>query len=140
MPAGFKFNSELNKNWYVGTDGNLHSISLENEKIKTGETKTLKLILTKTLEGNDAGLIPNTAEIYRSTNDEQIEDIDSKAGDKANKEDDISTASIIISIGTGLAQICLYGIFIALIVIGIVLYIIKKKGGRVDWKNLKLRF
>lgn len=140
LPSGFKFSSELNKDWYVGSDNNLHSISLSNEKIATGETKELTVILTKTLEQNGGGLITNTAEIYKSSNDQNISDTDSIAGNKANGEDDISTASVIISVSTGAIKICMAVIFVILVLIGIALYIIKKKGGRIDWKKLKVEF
>lgn len=140
LPSGFKFSSELNKDWYVGSDNNLHSISLGNEKIAAGETKNLTVILTKTLQQNEGGLVTNTAEIYKSSNEHNIADTDSIAGNKANGEDDISTASVIISVSTGAIKICLTVLLIMLIIIAIILFIIKKKGGRVDWKRLKVEF
>ena len=102
--------------------------------------KKLTVILTKTLEQNGGGLITNTAEIYKSSNDQNISDTDSIAGNKANGEDDISTASVIISVSTGAIKICMAVIFVILVLIGIALYIIKKKGGRIDWKKLKVEF
>ena len=132
IPVGYKFSSELNKDWYINSDGELHNVSLEDEKISFGESKTLKLILTKTLTANDAGLTVNTAEIYKSSNDQNINDKDSVAGNKQDKEDDISNASVIISIGTGKFTICVIGILITLIVIAILIYVYFWKRKEVD--------
>lgn len=137
IPAGLKFNSELNRDWYIGKDGNLHNTSISNQKLLPKETKELTLILTKTMDENDGGLISNTAEIYKSSNDKNIEDIDSKAGNKADGEDDISTAGVIISIGTGIVKICLITIFIILVIAGVVIFIIKRKGGELFGKSKK---
>lgn len=137
IPAGLKFNSELNKNWYMAEDGKLNSTSLSNQKILPGETKEITLLLTKTLDENDGGLISNTAEIYKSSNDKNIEDKDSIAGNKLNGEDDISTAGVIISIGTGIVKICVITIFVGLVIAGIVVYIIKRKGGELFGKSKK---
>lgn len=137
IPAGLKFNSELNKDWYIGKDGNLHNTSISNQKLLPKETKELTLILTKTMDENDGGLISNTAEIYKSSNDKNIEDIDSKAGNKADGEDDISTAGVIISIGTGIVKICLITIFVILVIAGVVIFIIKRKGGELFGKSKK---
>lgn len=135
LPSELEFNSELNKDWYVANDGNLHNLSLANKKIKVGETKNLSLVLTKTLTENEAGLISNTAEIYISSNNQNIEDKDSKPGNKATPEDDISTAGVIISIGTGILKICLIGIFIILVIIGAVILIMKRKEGEMIEKT-----
>ena len=53
LPVAFKFTSELNKDWYLSEDGKLHNNSLENEKIVAGETKEVKLILTKTITSEE---------------------------------------------------------------------------------------
>lgn len=134
MPTGFKFSSELNKDWYMASDGKLHSTSLGNEKIKSGETKTVSLILTKSLSGNDGGLIANTAEIYKCSNDKSLKDIDSIPGNNANGEDDISVANIIITVSTGIVKICLIGLFIILMIIVILIYFVRRKGGRYSEK------
>ncbi len=118
IPAGLKFNSELNKDWYIGKDGNLHNTSISNQKLLPNETKELTLILTKTMDESDGGLISNTAEIYKCSND-------------------ISTAGVIISIGTGIVKICLITIFVILVIAGVVIFIIKRKGGELFGKSKK---
>jgi len=101
LPSGFDFSTELNKDWYISTDGQLHTISLKDEKIKAGEEKEVKLILTKTLKEDETGLFVNTAEIGQSSNEEGILDIDSMPGNKLDKEDDISNAELIVAVNTG---------------------------------------
>ena len=127
IPNGFKFNSELNKDWYIGTDKNLHNSSLSNEKIEAGKTKTLKLILTKTLDESKGQTSINYAEIYKASNIENIEDKDSTPGNNVTGEDDISSASLIIAISTGIEKIFVGAIILILILSGGILIKIKKK-------------
>ena len=128
LPSTFKFNSELNKDWYLSDDGNLHNISLENEKILAGETKEVKLVLTKTLENEEeTGKFSNTAEIAKSSNEEGVDDVDSVQNNKAQEEDDISTASIIITITTGRTLQYLFVVTIVIIAILSIVYFINKK-------------
>lgn len=129
IPEGFKFSSELNKDWYVGTDKNLHSTSFESEKIKVGETKTLNLILTKTLSQSNGQTLVNTAEIYKASNSENINDRDSTPGNKKNGEDDMSSATLIVAISTGIGPIFIGSTLIVLFVILVIVLIMKKKEG-----------
>lgn len=55
IPTDLKFSSEINKDWYISTDGNLHNTSLTNDVIDVGETKILTLTLTKTMTENNTG-------------------------------------------------------------------------------------
>ena len=119
MPKDMTFSSELNKDWYIGTDGNLHTVALTNEIIKQGETKTITLVLTKTMNQNNTGTSTNIAEIAKSSNSLSITDIDSSPGNYADEEDDISTAEILISISTGALQITLYVLIAMIILTGI---------------------
>lgn len=126
IPNDIKFSSENNKEWYQGTDGNLHTKILENQIINPGESKAIKLVLMKNMTENNAGTIVNTVEIMESSNNLSLKDIDSTANNKASGEDDISTAEAIISIKTGL--ITFIGLIIGIITIFICgLYFIKKK-------------
>ena len=43
IPAEFKFNSELNKDWYEGANGTVYNSSLANTIINPGESKTITL-------------------------------------------------------------------------------------------------
>lgn len=126
MPSDLKFSSELNKDWYQ-TNGALYNASLANDKIAAGESKTITLTLTKSMTENNTGLTTNAAEIAEDYNELGLKDSNSTPGNKAEGENDMSRAEVIISIRTG--GIVYISIAIAVIAIGIVitLVIIKRK-------------
>ena len=128
LPEKLKFNSELNKDWYEGKDGVIYNASLANTIINPGESKEVTLILTKNMNGdNDFGLINNSAEIYETSNDYGALDVDSTPGNKATNEDDYSTANVLTSVKTG--DIVIYTTLIVTIIaiVGVGIYMIKKK-------------
>ena len=127
LPNDLKFSSELNKEWYRATDGSLYTKSLADTIINPGETKEIKLIVTKTTNEKNLGTTNNSAEISESYNDYGIQDIDSTAGNKIAKEDDYGSADILISLNTG--TIIMYiGLITSMIaIIGVGAYMIKKK-------------
>ena len=100
LSSDYKFSSELNKDWYQA-DGNVYTTSFANQKIAPGESKEIKLIVTKQMTESNTGLIPNTAEIVESYNELGLQDVDSTAGNKVKDEDDMGTAEVILSIKTG---------------------------------------
>lgn len=121
-----KFNSETNADWYLGTDGNIYNSSLSNNLLQPGESKTLKLVLTKQVTENNTGLTNNTAEIYESYNDEGIEDYNSTPGNRAQNENDLGQADIIIGPKTGVViYLGIIILFITALTIGI--YVVNKK-------------
>lgn len=126
-PTDLEFSSEMNTEWYVGTDNYLHYAAIEPEAIEPGKTQTLKLVLTRTLKSNSTGTIENIAEIGESSSLEGLTEKDSSGGNKQTGEDDISTASLIVSISTG-SPIMYIGIVIgSMLVLGFGIYIINKK-------------
>lgn len=128
IPTGYKFNSELNKDWYMGTDGNVHTNSLSKEKIEVGQTKEITLILTKTLNSEDTVMVVNTAEVGESISTTGVTDYDSVAGNRKEGEDDISTANAIISVSTGIEEtVGIVAIIITIIALSIYVYIIKRR-------------
>ena len=128
LPEELKFNSELNKDWYEGKDGAIYNASLANTIINPGESKEVTLILTKNMNGDDDfGLINNSAEIYETSNDYGVLDIDSTPGNKATNEDDYSTANVLTSVKTGDVVIYTTLILTVIAIVGIGLYMIKKK-------------
>ena len=134
LSSDLNFNVQLNKDWVL-ENGQLVNSSLAEEIINPGETKTLDLVLTKTLNEENLGTVTNTAEIMEDSNDNLIEDIDSTPGNKNTNEDDISTVSVIISVGTGrtILYTCLIITIIAILGIGIYLIrekVLMKKGGK----------
>ena len=128
MPNNLKFNSELNKDWYQMGEY-LYSTSMANDKLMAGESKTLKLTLTKSMTGEDTGLINNRAEIAEAYNELGIADSNSTPGNNAKGENDMGDANVILSIKTG--GVVYVSIAIAMIVtlgfIGIVIMRRKKQ-------------
>ena len=121
-----KFSSELNTNWYLGTDGNLYNSTLGNTLLQPGESATLKLILTKNLSENNTGITNNMAEIYESYNDEGLEDYNSTVANKSQTENDLGHADIIIGVKTGVVlYIGIVIVTISILTLGI--YILNKK-------------
>lgn len=125
MPQGTTSSSEINSNWYTGKDNNLYSTSLENEIINPGETKEITLVISKKMTGENTGMITNTAEIYEDYNEAGIKDLDSTPGNRAQNEDDISTASALITIDTGQGILYFMVFLIAAMVLGIGIYLFR---------------
>lgn len=117
MPSDLKFSSELNKDWYQ-TNGTLYNASLANDKIVAGESKIVTLTLTKAMTENNTGLTTNAAEIAEDYNELGLKDSNSTPGNKAEGENDMSSADVIISIRTG--GILYTSIVLIIITIGVV--------------------
>ena len=130
MPKDLVFDQNSNTGWVLESDGNLHNTTLENEELKPGTVKTLKLTLTKTMNENNTGTVINTAEIGKATNEYEIKDIDSTPDNGVQKEDDMSTAEVIISIRTGEVLISVTIILSIAILIAIVIILKKRKEGK----------
>lgn len=112
----YKFTSELNKDWYQSGD-TLYNASLSNEKIKPGESKEIKLIVTKQMKENNTGLIHNTADIVESYNDLGLKD-----GNANNS----NSADLTLSIKTGQVVSTITLILSTIIIIGAATYIIAR--------------
>ena len=127
LPSGLKFNSELNKDWYQ-LNSNAYNTSLANEKILPGESKTVKIVLTKNVTSENSEIVNNVAEIAESYSPSGIESKNSKANNKVQGESDMSNADIIIGIATGeiVVNVALISI-LSIIVIISGAYIINKK-------------
>ena len=122
MPSDLKFSSELNKDWYQsGTD--VYNASLANEKIPAGESRIVKLTLTKSMTENNTGLINNTAEIAESYNELGIKDSKSTSGNKVQGEKDYGSADAILSLKTGEeTYIAIAAVIVA--VLGLIVFVI----------------
>lgn len=131
MPKDLEFSSEINKDWYIGSDGSLHNISLSNKVIKPGESRILTLTLTKQMTSQKTGRSVNIAEITDATNELSIKDKDSTPGNRKDNEDDISIAELIVSIQTGALVISIVIVFIVL-ALGFIAFVVyrKRKGGK----------
>lgn len=110
----YKFSSDLNKDWYQSGDI-LYNSSLANEKIAPGESKEIKLVVTKQMTENNTGLINNTAKIVDSYNDLGLED---------NNDNNSNSADLILSIKTGQVVTTVSLVITTIIIIGATAYII----------------
>lgn len=128
LPEDMKFSSEINKDWYQSTNGNVYNTSLANEEIKPGESKEVTLTLTKKLTNDAMGkVISNDAEIYECYNDYGLVDVNSTPANKNTSENDFSTANIAISVKTGEIFINISLIVIVISILGIGIYEINKR-------------
>lgn len=127
IPSDLSFNSEMNKNWYQTTNGEICSRELQNTIINPGENTKVVLTLVKRMSQNNTGTTINTAEIKESNNALLIQDSDSIAGNKASDEDDTSIAQVIISIKTGRLLTYIALTVLLVLIIGIGVSYIKKR-------------
>lgn len=127
LPSDLKFNSKTSPEWEQREDGNLYTTQLAKQVILPGETKTVKVILTKDMTQDNTGRILNRAEINKHYNESGLNDIDSTPGNREEKEDDMSSADVIISIKTGSAIIYTTTIIASISMLAIGIYLIKKK-------------
>ena len=118
LPKGLKFSSEMNTNWYQGTDGNLYTEELKDVILEPGEAKQVKLILTKTMTANNTGTFTNAAEIYEDKNEFGLVDTNSTPANKEQKENDYSTAELIISTATGSPMMYIGIIITSMLILG----------------------
>ena len=126
LPSELEFSTDLNSKWYKGNDGNLYTEELANTAIPAGQSKTVKLVLTKTMTENYTGIINNEAEISKDYNKAGIKDADSDVKDRDQKDDDMSSADLIIGIKTGDTLIYVSAIIAAIIATIVVAFVIKK--------------
>ena len=118
IPQALKYESSLNSEWSKKGDS-LYNTSLSNTKIQPGESKEVKLVLTKTMTTSNTGLTRNVANINKSTSTEGSSD--------KNVSNDEGTADCIITVSTGeiTTFMSVTAIITALIAVGA--YIVVKK-------------
>lgn len=127
IPKELVFNSEMNPTWYIGQDGKLYNSEMISSAILPGQTKNIKLILTKILNQESIGLITNTSEILSSRSLEGIIEYDSIAGNNNPNEDDFSKADVLIAIKTGGIELYIFITILSMTILSIGVYIINKK-------------
>ena len=136
IPQGMTFNSNLNPDWYTGTDGNLYTKALANTELVQGESREIKLVLTKQMTEDNTDIVSNTAEISEDYNVYGVSDFNSKPKNKAQGEDDMNTADTILTVKTGESLIYVSAIIVSTLIGCAVAFIVyqkvlknKRKGG-----------
>ena len=124
IPSSLTFNSGLNNDWYQ-KGNNIYTSSLADTKIEPGETKEIKLTLTKKMTESNTGLTNNKAEIESSYNTLGVPNTASTSSD--NKTKNLGSADAIISVKTGTAVSYVSLTFTIVIVIFGLAYLINKK-------------
>lgn len=127
IPEGLNINLAENPGWKMDEKGLLYNTSLAGEVINSGETKSIYLVLTKTMTEDNTGIINNIAEIGESQNKSGIKDKDSVAGNNNKTEDDLSYADVYIGIKTGKTILYISLGLSMLIVLSVGIYLINKK-------------
>ena len=126
LPEDLKFSTELNSGAYLGKDGNIYSEELADTLINPGESKEITIILTKKMTDTNTGTIINEAEIAESYNELGLDDVNSEAGNRDEKENDLGAAKTIISVKTGEVVIYTTLIVAVITILAAGVYLIKK--------------
>lgn len=121
LPSGLEFSSELNKDWYKESDGNISTTSLSGIKIEPGQTSEVHLLLTKNMTENNTGVIPNTANLAKISDLEQISEKDDAL------QNNTSSATLVLSIKTGSPILYISITIVCIAIIAVGAYLIKKK-------------
>ena len=74
---------------------------LKNTELRPGESKTLKLVLTRKMTEENTDIVNNIAEIDEDYNVYGLSDYNSKPKNKIKNENDLEMADIVIMIKTG---------------------------------------
>ena len=129
MPEGMTFNSALTANgdWYTGTDGNLYSTAMSEIELAPGESKSIKLVLTKQMTEDNTGIVNNLAEIADDYNIYGISDKNSTPFNKAQGENDLGSADTIISVKTGESLVYVSVIITSILLGSIIIFIAYNK-------------
>ena len=136
IPEGMTFVSDLNPDWYTGTDGNLYTTALEDVELVNGESRELTLVLEKKMTEENTGIVNNRAEIYEDYNIYGVSDSNSVPANNAQGENDLGLADAIITVRTGEVFVHISVIITTILLGGIVIFIAyhkivlrRKKGG-----------
>ncbi|MBQ9658935.1 MAG: hypothetical protein IJV31_09280 [Clostridia bacterium] len=119
LPKDMKFTSELNKDWYMDTDGNLYNTTLASTVINPGESKDVKLILIKTMTKDNTGTTTNTAKIATTSN--------LKGAQEVNLSNNESKANLLVNPATGKVITYVLMVVNSIFIVLLGVYIIKRK-------------
>ena len=130
LPRDTELNSEGNKNWYLGSDGNIYNDSLNNTIIAAGETRTLDLVLIRNMNEENTGVLSNKVAITKTEgNTDSIVE---------NTKNNDATQEIIISVRTGYTAPIVFNVLIIGCLITII-YLEKTQKIKFDIKNFKIK-
>ena len=122
IPKDVIFNKDLNPGWGVSVDGSVYNLSLAETEIIPGETREIKMVITKVMTRDNTGLVTNTAEIAEYYNDQALKD--------ENNKNNTSYAEGLITIALGRIIVYISIILVAGLVLGAGIFIINKRALR----------
>lgn len=126
LPKDLTFSSELNRDWYQ-EGANIYNNSLANKKIAPGESEEIILTVTKKMTEDNTGLTNNLAEIREDYNEAGVTDINSTPANKAQGENDLGSANVILSIRTGGPVLYTVLTIVLLLVLASGIYFVKRE-------------
>ena len=127
IPQGMKFQSELNKDWYTGTDDNLYTNAFADRELKAGESAEVRLVLQKDMTAENTGIVNNRAEIFEDYNIYGVSDKNSTPANKAQGENDMGSADAILTVRTGEVLINFSVVITTMLLGGIAVFLIRTK-------------
>ena len=126
-----EFDESRNNSWYKGNDGYIYVKDLNQVILQPGETREVNLILTKTMNEENTGVISNKVSILNTY---------SQSGEKENDNGNSSIQNTLVSISTGKAARNIMITFNLILIICICAAIYYKKTGKLILKIRLKRF
>ena len=129
IPEGMTFNSTLGDNakWYTSSSNDLITDELANKQLTSGESASIKLVLTRQMTTDNTDIVNNMAEIYEDYNIYGVSDTNSTPANKAQGENDLSSADIAIMVKTGETFINISVVMMTLLLMIIVAVVVHSK-------------
>lgn len=128
VPSGMTFNSQMNPDWYQTKDGILHCVSIADDLIQPGESRDIKLILTKKNGNNELGLTRGRSEIGTTYNEQGLKEINAQSSLFGDYESNVSASNIITLKKSRVKVVSVITISVVLIgLIGLAGFEVKKK-------------
>jgi len=119
LPPGLTFSADMNRGWVQTSDGNLINRELAGQTIEAGQSRTIELILTKTITSANQGRgTVNTAEIYEYSNEYGV------ANRSGNSE---SNATVMVAVMTGGTAMYIWIVIVCMAILSTGVYVIQKK-------------
>lgn len=109
LNSDLQFDESQNSDWFKGTDGYIYVKNMNQTLLKPGDKKEIKLVLTKTMDGNNTGTHSNKVAILEAYSSDNVSE---------NTENNNSIQNTLILVSTGGATtIIIFIIAIILIIL-----------------------
>lgn len=109
LNSDLQFDESQNSEWFKGTDGYIYVKNINQTLLKPGDKKEIKLILTKTMDGNNTGTHSNKVAILEAYSSDNV-------SENAENNNSVQNTLILVSTG-GATTIIIFIIAIILIIL-----------------------